>query len=92
MRSGGVLLGAAATACLVSCGCTPLPDADSPGARLYAERCGSCHRAYQPGVMTFEMWKVAIGRMQGVLSRNGLRPLDAGEMKVLLRYLEQHSG
>jgi hypothetical protein len=72
-------------------GCSRLPEPDSAEARLYAERCGTCHRAYQPGLMTFEMWKIVVGRMQGVLRRNGLPPLDTAELDLLLEYLERHS-
>jgi hypothetical protein len=78
---------------LVAClGCNPrLPDADSPGARLYAERCGGCHRLYAPGLMTEEMWRITVKRMQGELVRRGLPPLDREEETVLLDYLRAHS-
>ena len=45
---GGV--GAVLSAALLV-GCTHLPDPDSPGARLYAARCGTCHRLYAPSLM-----------------------------------------
>ena len=80
-----------ALACLAAC--TPdLPEPDSQGARLYAERCSGCHRLYAPGTMKAEMWKITVRRMQGELARRGLRPLDAGETALLLSYLERHSG
>lgn len=72
--------------------CSQLPEPDSAGAQLYAERCAGCHRAYQPGVMTFEMWKLVLNRMQGVMSRNGARPLTAEESALLLDYLRRNSG
>jgi hypothetical protein len=69
-----------------------LPEPDSPGARLYAERCGSgCHRVYAPGLMKFEMWKLTLQRMQGELVRRGLPPLNSEEMTILLDYLRRHS-
>jgi hypothetical protein len=72
--------------------CTRLPEPESAGAKLYVERCAVCHRAYNPGTMTIEMWKLVLDRMQGVMSRNGLRPLSPEETSVLLDYLRRNSG
>ena len=83
---------AVAAAALLFAACTKLPEPDSQGARLYADRCARCHRAYQPSVMTFEMWKLVVARMQGVISRNGLPPLSPDEMSVLLDYLKRNAG
>lgn len=68
-----------------------LPDPDSPGAVLYAERCGGCHRLYGPGVLKPEMWKVVVDRMQGELARRGLPPLTPKERAVMMAYLTEHS-
>ncbi len=68
-----------------------LPDPESPGAQLYANRCGGCHRLYAPGSLTAEMWKVTVARMQGELARRGVPPLTADEQAQLLAYLQQHS-
>jgi cytochrome c5 len=72
--------------------CTRLPEPESAGAQLYAARCTTCHRAYHPQVLKFEMWKLVVGRMQGVMSRNGLPPLGDQEMNTLLDYLKRNSG
>ncbi len=71
---------------------TKLPDPESPGARLYAARCGGCHRLYAPGVLKSEMWKITVARMQGELVRRGAAPLTDDERATLLVYLEEHSG
>jgi Dihaem cytochrome c len=76
---------------LLAAGCDAgLPDADSQGARLYAARCSGCHRLYAPRVLTGEMWKITVARMQGELARRGLAPLSADEQALLLEYLDQH--
>jgi hypothetical protein len=86
-RRAGLALGIA----LLATGCDArLPDANSPGARLYAARCTGCHRLYAPGVLTSEMWKIAVARMQGELARRGLPPLSADEQALLVEYLGQH--
>jgi hypothetical protein len=86
-RAGLALLAVLAAACSPQ-----LPDADSGAARLYVERCGACHRVYAPGVLTAEMWKVQVARMQEMMQRRGVRPLDAQEQGTILSYLTTHSG
>jgi len=74
-------------------GCSvKLPDPESPGARLYRERCGGCHRLYAPEVLKAEMWKYQIERMQGEMVRRGVPALTTDERGVLLEYLQQHAG
>jgi mono/diheme cytochrome c family protein len=69
-----------------------LPEADSPGAKLYAERCNSCHRVYAPGSLKYPMWEFQVERMQGELVRRGLAPLTSEERATILAYLKRHSG
>lgn len=83
--AGALLLAALAAGCDAR-----LPDPQSPGARLYAIRCTGCHRLYAPGVMTGEMWKITMARMQGELARRGLPTLSAGDQALLLDYLDRH--
>ncbi len=80
-------------AMLAAMGCDArLPEPESEGARLYAARCDSCHRIYAPGLMTYEMWKIQVERMQGEIVRHGLPPLTAAERTTVLDYLKRHSG
>ena len=80
------------TLALFAAGCDArLPDPESPGARLYAARCGGCHRIYAPGSLTAAMWEVTVQRMQGELVRRGVPPLTHDEQTALLAYLAQHS-
>jgi hypothetical protein len=80
------------TLALLAAGCDArLPDPESPGARLYAARCGGCHRLYAPGSLTAAMWEVTVQRMQGEQVRRGVPPLTNDEKTALLAYLAQHS-
>lgn len=88
MRRGLVAL--SALALLAACDAR-LPDPESPGARLYAGRCGGCHRIYAPSSLTAAMWNVTVQRMQGELVRRGVPPLTGDEQTALLAYLSQHS-
>jgi mono/diheme cytochrome c family protein len=73
--------------------CGPkLPEPDSPGAQLYAQRCDTCHRLYAPTSMKYEMWKMQVERMQGEMARRGVPTLTDSERRVLLEYLQRHSG
>ncbi|HEX7410219.1 MAG TPA: hypothetical protein VF515_21570 [Candidatus Binatia bacterium] len=91
MRRGtGFCLSAVVLAAMAACN-AKLPEPDSPGAKLYAERCDTCHRIYAPGSLTFEMWKFQVERMQGDTVRHGLPPLTAQERDIVLDYLKRHS-
>jgi len=68
-----------------------LPEPETPGAQLYAARCGGCHRVYAPGLLTADMWAVTVQRMQGELARRGVPPLTAAEQATVLDYLQRHS-
>jgi len=75
----------------LAAGCAPaLPDPESPGAELYRDRCGGCHRLYAPSTLTAAMWEMQIDRMQGEMTRRGARPLDTLERDTVLRYLQAH--
>lgn len=88
MRRGLVALGVLAL--LAACDAR-LPDPESPGAHLYAARCGGCHRLYAPGSLTAAMWEVTVQRMQGELVRRGVPALTREEQAAILAYLSQHS-
>jgi hypothetical protein len=83
--AGGVALAAMA--------CSPkLPEPDSPGAQLYAQRCNTCHRVYAPSTLKYELWKYQVDRMQGEIVRRGLPPLTGEERGLILDYLKRNSG
>ena len=84
--SGALLLLAAA------CSQQPLPDATTPGAVAYAQQCGLCHPVDQPRVMTAEMWKVQVARMQALFAQRGIPALTPDEERVLIDYLTAHAG
>ena len=98
---GGVVAGvgrAGATASLVlaallvgACS-SPLPDADSPEARLYAQECGTCHVAYPPHMLKPAMWVMQMGRMALLRRQRGLPPISAADEKTILAYLTKHAG
>jgi hypothetical protein len=68
-----------------------LPEPETPAARLYAERCNTCHQVFAPGSLTYAMWEFQVDRMQGELVRRGFDPLTKSERATILEYLKRHS-
>jgi mono/diheme cytochrome c family protein len=75
------------------CGCAKaLPDQRSPGAQLYAARCGSCHQLYAPRSLTPAMWEIQVNAMQDKIIAAGQPPLTPAENKTILDYLKRNAG
>lgn len=68
-----------------------MPDADSPIAKSYIDRCGRCHGAPNPGVHTAMEWPPVLHRMQNRMAQKGVKPLSADEFTMLLEYLQKHA-
>jgi hypothetical protein len=81
-----------ALACVLSlAGCRSLPDPESPGALVFARRCGECHRTYSPGSMTWPMWEYQLGRMRLLFTQVHRPWLSPEEEKLVTDYLKQHA-
>jgi mono/diheme cytochrome c family protein len=85
-----VLLGT--TALLASCQKGKMPDQGSYAAQLYLNRCGQCHQAYNPSLMTAPMWAVKVDLMQERMKQTGLAPLTPDERETILEYLSSNAG
>ena len=79
---------------LVIAGCkrSSLPDATSPGAQLYANRCGNCHVAYNPHEMTASMWDTQVTMMEVKIQAAGMPALTSDERESILEYLKSNAG
>lgn len=74
-------------------GCTrPLPEEGSASERVYADRCGSCHRPYQPHSMTATMWQAQVAAMREKIAAAGLPPLTPEQEREVLDYLQRNAG
>lgn len=90
MTPRSLLLGVVVWGGLTGCEAN-LPDPDSAGAQLYRERCSGCHRLYHPGLLTPDMWRFMLDRMDVEFARLRHPRLSAAEKADLLRYLSAHA-
>lgn len=81
----------AATALCAGCR-RPLPQQGTPAERVYVQRCGSCHRAYDPSTLTAPMWQMQVDAMQTKMTQTGQPPLSAGQRSTILSYLQRNAG
>lgn len=70
---------------------TPIPDADTPEARLYAEKCSTCHSLAHPMRQSSDEWVHLVELMEVHMDRIGMPPLTGDEREVIMEYLKGHS-
>ena len=87
----GVMVAAGAMA--LSAGCRgKLPEAESAAAKLYVAKCNDCHTAYNPKLLTPDMWQVQVARMESNQMRRAGISLSADERRQILDYLTRNAG
>lgn len=92
-RRGIALAWAAIVLALTVAGCEkPLPQAGSADAQLYAQRCGGCHRPYNPHAMTAAMWEIKVAAMHDKIAAAGQPPLTPAQERAILDYLRRNAG
>jgi hypothetical protein len=69
-----------------------LPDATSPAAQLYVNRCGNCHVPYPPHEMTASMWDTQVTMMETKIQAAGMPPLTSDKRESILEYLKHNAG
>ena len=60
--------------------------------RLYVDRCGICHRPYNPASMTAAMWETQVEAMRSKIEQAGQPPLSPDQHLTILDYLKRHAG
>lgn len=68
-----------------------LPDAATPGARLFSTRCGICHSVPHPARHTYAGWLHLLSLMERRMIERGIRPLTDRERSDILVYLRVHA-
>jgi hypothetical protein len=75
---------------LASCQRAPLPESGTADEQLYAQRCGACHRAYQPSTLTPAMWPLQVDAMELKMNAAGI-PLTSADKQKILAYLQRYA-
>jgi hypothetical protein len=70
---------------------TPIPEPESAGGILFAEKCGICHSVPHPKRNTFEQWQSLMVLMQEQRLHRKMAPLTDDERKVIMRYLKRNA-
>jgi hypothetical protein len=70
----------------------PLPEQGTYEQQLYVERCGACHRPYNPASMTAAMWELQVEVMRSKILRAGQPPLSMEQHLTILDYLKRNAG
>ena len=86
-----VMLSVLAMSLTSACKPTPLPEAGTPPAELYVQRCGGCHIVYRPRMLTAAMWETMVRRMEIEMKRRG-QFLSSAEREEILAYLARNAG
>jgi mono/diheme cytochrome c family protein len=75
-----------------ACARKPLPEQGSYAEKVYASRCGGCHKPFQPAAMTPAMWQLQVKMMEDRIARAGMPPLTDSQRETILDYLTRHAG
>src|SRR5580658_6340644 len=76
---------------ILGCARRPLPENGTADEQLYAQRCGTCHRAYQPSTLSTAMWQLQVDAMELKIRAAGMPPLTVADKQAILEYLERHA-
>ena len=71
-------------------GTQTIPEPESPGARLYKERCTKCHGLPGPKRHTAEQWNHLLVMMDGFMEQKGIE-FPAEERKLIQDYLHRNA-
>ncbi len=70
---------------------TPIPNAESPEAKLYAEKCDACHSLPHPKRHSYAKWQQMTKLMESHIKEKEMAPLSDGERKTIMGYLKENA-
>ena len=68
-----------------------IPDADSPGARLYASHCSVCHALPHPKRLDWPRWRHILGVMRIRMRERGVAEPTKEQWRRIAAYLKRHA-
>jgi len=72
-------------------GPTPIPEAQSPAALLYAEKCGACHAVPHPKRNTAAEWQHLFVLMEQRMIERNIVALTDEQREMLMSYLQNNA-
>ncbi|MFQ5581593.1 MAG: hypothetical protein ACE5F3_03075 [Mariprofundaceae bacterium] len=70
---------------------TPIPDADSPQARVYVAKCSGCHVLPHPKRLHFEQWRHMLKLMDRRMAEREVPLPSIEERQAIVDYLKAHA-
>ncbi len=68
-----------------------LPDADAPGARLFADKCGTCHAVPHPKRLDWPHWRHMLRVMKMRMHERGVAEPTKEEWRQIAVWLKAHA-
>ncbi|KAF0191467.1 MAG: Uncharacterized protein FD165_1801 [Gammaproteobacteria bacterium] len=70
----------------------PLPEAHSPGAKLFQQYCGRCHAPPTPTAHSAQEWLAVVARMKQHMVTQAAAVPDTEQLQEIIAYLQRHAG
>ncbi|MDH3979852.1 MAG: hypothetical protein OEU91_04985 [Gammaproteobacteria bacterium] len=68
-----------------------IPDAGSPGAQAFLNRCSICHAVPHPARHVYSGWLSLVPLMEQRMAERGVGPLSGEERSMILAYLKEYA-
>ncbi len=68
-----------------------IPDADSPGGKLFATRCSTCHTLPHPKRLDWPHWRHMLGVMKQRINERSVPGPTKEEWQQIAAYLKTHA-
>ncbi len=70
----------------------PLPEAQSPGAKLIQQYCSQCHAPPTPAAHSAQVWPALVARMKQHMVTQAAAVPDTEQLQEIIAYLQRHAG
>jgi len=68
-----------------------IPDADSVGGKMFAQRCSVCHALPHPKRLDWPHWRHMLGLMKSRMTERGVAEPSKEEWRQIASYLKAHA-
>ncbi|MDQ6960660.1 MAG: hypothetical protein Q9M27_06465 [Mariprofundaceae bacterium] len=68
-----------------------IPDPDSPGGKLFTQRCSACHALPHPKRLDWQHWRHMLNLMKQRMDERGVTEPSKEEWRWIASYLKAHA-